>query len=232
MVACIVIAGIISILSIFVFFGDAISNTGGNVIPNMFHLMLGGKTTYQGYIIEWRQIGGLTFLFGIEIVMILLSCVAFYFAYKIKNDDLDEEKAVHLSSIQFMFAITAAILSFSTLALSGASGYSSSSSVKLGFGPVFYGILSVIVAILHLIVIILSINSGVNYRVRRTSSYHGSSYYNPASSANTPTSTPAASKPELSENEKADLLIKYKKLLDDGTITEEEFQQKKNKLLP
>ena len=232
MVACIVIAGIISILSIFAFFGDAISNTGGSVVPNMFHLMLGGKTTYQGYIIEWRQIGGLTFLFGIEIVMILLSCVAFYFAYKIKNDDIDEEKAVHLSSIQFMFAITATILSFSTLALSGTSGYSSSSSVKLGFGPVFYGILSMIVAILHLIVIILSINSGVNYRVSRTSNYHSSSYYNPASSANRPTSTPATSKPELSENEKADLLIKYKKLLDDGTITEEEFQQKKNKLLP
>ena len=227
MVACIVIAGIISILSIFTFFGDAFSNTGGSVIPNMFHLMLGGKSTYQGYVFEWKQIGGLTFVFGIEIVMILLSFRAFYIAYKIKNDDIDEEKAIHLSSIQFMFAITATILSFSTLALSNISSSSSGSNVKLGFGPVFYGILCMIVAILHLIVILLSINSGPNYRVSRISSYRSSSGYTPSS-----TSTSSTSKPVLSENEKADLLIKYKKLLDDGTITEEEFKQKKNKLLP
>ena len=216
MTSVIVVAGIISILSIFVFFGDAFANTGGTVIPNMFHLMFGSEQTYNSYVIEWKQYSGLTFIFGIEIVMIVLSIIAFYVAYQIKNNNIQEDKGIYLSSIQFILAITGAILSFSTLGLTNMSNIYDAKSVTLGFGPVFYGVLCIIVAILHLSVILICIKSGPNYQVRRTSAYR---------------SVTAPAKPSLSENEKADLLLKYKKMMDEGVITKEEFENKKKNIL-
>ena len=38
-------------------------------------------------------------------------------------------------------------------------------------------------------------------------------------------------KKELSEDEKIELIAKYKKLLDEGTITQEDFEAKKKDLL-
>lgn len=44
-------------------------------------------------------------------------------------------------------------------------------------------------------------------------------------------SAPAAKKEFFDEDKKFELLLKYKKLLDDGVITQEEFEQKKRSLL-
>ena len=67
------------------------------------------------------------------------------------------------------------------------------------------------------------------------SSHHSSSTYSSSYSSYRPTSsTPSSTqtaKKTLSENEKIELINKYKKLLDDGTITEEEFNSKKSELL-
>ena len=90
MVVCIVIASIISMLSIFAFFGYAFSNTGGTAIPNMFHLMFGGSGTYEGYLIQWKQYGGMLFLFILQMVIIAVCLINFYICYKMRVDYLDE----------------------------------------------------------------------------------------------------------------------------------------------
>lgn len=69
-----------------------------------------------------------------------------------------------------------------------------------------------------------------------SSSYHSSSSYHPSSSSSYgPTTSASSSTPTtkkiLTEDEKIELINKYKKLLDDGAITQEEFESKKSDLL-
>lgn len=77
-----------------------------------------------------------------------------------------------------------------------------------------------------------------------SSSYHSSSSYRPSSSSSSssyssssyrPTTSTSSStqttKKVLTEDEKIELINKYKKLLDDGVITEEEFEKKKREIL-
>ena len=78
MVTCFMVATIISALSIFAFYGNAFANTGGTAIPNMFQLMFGGSGNYSGYIIVWKQYGGLTFLFALEIIIISMAFITWY----------------------------------------------------------------------------------------------------------------------------------------------------------
>ena len=74
----------------------------------------------------------------------------------------------------------------------------------------------------------------------KPSSYHSSSSYHPSSSSSygssyRPTTSTSSStsttKKVLTEDEKIELINKYKKLLDDGVITQEEFESKKSDLL-
>ena len=84
MITCIVISGIIALLSIFAFFGNVFSY-GGLPNPNMFQLMFGGSESYQGYFIEWKQFGGLTFLFVLQILIMIVAIISFFICYNIKN---------------------------------------------------------------------------------------------------------------------------------------------------
>lgn len=228
MVGCIVISGIIALLSIFAFFGNAFSNTGGTVIPNMFQLMFGGSGTYQGYVIQWNQYGGLTFLFVLQIFIMIVAIISFFICYNIKANYREESHGVVVSVIMGLMSIVALIVSFCTLAITDVNqnGYY---NVQLGFGPIFYSILNIIIVVLLIIGIVLN-HTQPSYSYRsRTSSYR------PSTSSTYPSSTSQnnnlSTKPTLSENEKADLILKYKKMLDDGIITQEEFDKKKKELL-
>lgn len=228
MVICIVMSGIIALLSIFAFFGNAFSNTGGTAIPNMFQLMFGGSGTYHGYEIQWKQYGGLTFLFVLQILIMIVAIISFFICYNIKFNYEDESHGLVISVIMGLMSIVALIVSFCTLTITdiNQNGYY---NVELGFGPIFYSILNIIIVVLLIIGIVLNyIQPSYSFR-NMTSSYgpSTSSTYTSSTSQNNNPST----KPTLSENEKADLILKYKKMLDDGIITQEEFDQKKKELL-
>ena len=221
MVSCIVTAGIISILSIFVFFGDAFSHTGGSAIPSMFNLMFGSTSTYKGYVIQWKQYGGLTFLFVLEIFIIVGALVSFFIAYKIHQGDCDETDGITVSVISGLMSLVALIVSFCTLQITNIT------NVQLGFGPVFYSILHILVIIFLAVGIIVNkIEPPQPYlkSYKKASSPYLKSTYKSSYLKST-------TKPSLSESEKADLILQYKKMFDKGIITEEEFEKKKKELL-
>lgn len=234
MVICIVIAGIIAMFSIFAFFGNAFSNTGGTAIPNMFHLMFGGSGFYQGYLVQWKQYGWLTFLFVLQILIMIVAIVAFVICYNIKSNYGEESRGVEVSVIMILLSLAALIISFFTLTITDINqdGYY---NVQLGLGPILY-------SVLHIITIIMLIGGIVIYVIQPSCTYRpkSTSTYKPYSSQtvlNAKSSESAASKPNvspkttLSENEKIDLILKYKEMLDDGVITQEEFDKKKKELL-
>ncbi len=223
MVICITIASIILTLSIFAFFGNAFSNTGGNLIPNMFHLMFGGTTTYEGHMIIWKQYGALTFLFVVEILIIVLAIIAFNICYNIKNNYGDEKYGTYISVGLICLAIAASITSLCTLKITNIN-QNGSYDVKLGFGPIFYSILQMLSIVLLVVGIILNYNEQQSFR--RFASRPSSTTYSSQSTVSS-----SSSKPSFNENEKADLILKYKKMLDEGVITQEEFDKKKKQLL-
>lgn len=232
MVGCIVISGIIALLSIFAFFGNAFSNTGGTAIPNMFQLMFGGSGTYQGYVIQWKQYGGLTFLFVLQILIMIVAIISFFICYNIKANFGEESHGVVISIIMGLMSIVALIVSFCTLGITNVNqnGYY---NVQLGFGPILYSILNIIIVLLLIIGIVLN-HTQPSYTYRsRTSSYRpsASSTYASSTASSASQNNNSSTKPTLSENEKADLILKYKKMLDDGIITQEEFDKKKKELL-
>lgn len=232
MVGFIVISGIIALLSIFAFFGNAFSNTGGILIPNMFQLMFGSSETYQSIIIEWKQFGGLTFLFVLQILIMIVAIISFFVCYNIKANDGEESHGVIVSVIMGLMSIVALIVSFSTLGITDINqdGYY---NVQLGFGPIFYSILNIIIVVLLIIGIVLD-HTQPSYSYRsRTSSYRPStsSTYTNSTASSASQNNNSSTKPTLSENEKIDLILKYKKTLDDGIITQEEFDKKKKELL-
>ena len=232
MVECIVISGIIALLSIFAFFGNAFSNTGGTAIPNMFQLMFGGIGTYQGYVIQWKQYGGLTFLFVLQILIMIVAIISFFVCYNIMVNFGEKSHGIIVSVIMGLLSIVALIISFCTLGITdiNQNGYY---NVQLGFGPIFYSILNIIIVALLFIGIVLNYTR-LSYSYRSgTSSYrpHTSSTYTNSTASSTSQNNNSSTKPILSENEKIDLILKYKKMLDDGIITQEEFNKKKKELL-
>ena len=219
MVTCIVIASVISLCSIFAFFGKAFSNTGGIAVPNMFQLMFGGTGSYSGYLVQWKQYGVLTFLFVLQILLMVAAIISFFICYNIKANYGEENHGVIVSIIMAMFSLIALIVSFCTLSITDTSA---TSRVRLGFGPIFYSSLNI------LIVILLVAGIAINYAQASRSYRSKPSAYRKVS-VSTNTTVPA--KPILTENEKADLILKYKKMLDDGAITQEEYDKKKKELL-
>jgi hypothetical protein len=165
------------------------------------------------------------------------------------------------SAFLITLSLVACITSFYSLNMLGDSFSSSKKYVYLGVGPIIYSIMHISVIIFLLFQIFNNyINRPINYRsktpIRRptpTSPYerqtpinsNSNNYSNSINQQNTysrpvnqspyqshvQSQTIQKNKPELSEVEKVDLLIKYKKLLDDGILTQEEFDAKKKDLL-
>ncbi len=236
MVICIVIAGIISFLSIFAFFGNAYSNTGGQVIPNMFHLMFGTGQNYQGHTIYWKQFGGLTFLFVLQLLIMFVTMIAFFICYRINYDNGEERGGVIVSIILSIMSLLALILSFCLVEITKVNEGNIYSTVKLGFGPIFYSVLHIIVIVLLIIGMVknkIDEDNAARYRMYK---YKIQQEQKAAAASSTPSpstvSKPApAAKPSLSETEKVDLIMKYKQMLDENIITQEEFDKKKKELL-
>ena len=208
MIVCLLLASLVSIFSIFAFFGDAFSNTGGIVVPNMFHLMFGLTQNTYGVSIKWKGYVGLTILFVIQIIIMVIATFALYVASKIAKRDVKSATGAGVLGSLGLFSIIALTLSFLTIQLTGGD-VDASSGVGLGVGPIVY-------SCLHIMVVIIAI-IGIGLKNYQSAPVR----WHPM---HTTFKTP-------SESEKADLILKYKKMLDDGIITQEEFDKKKEDLL-
>jgi len=217
----IIFAAVIASLAFFSFFGNAYSNTGGKVIPNMFHLMFGGKQTYEGYEIAWKRFDGLTFLFILELVIIILTITIII----IIANDSDEQVKMFIVRILLALSFTNSILSTLLVSITNTVG-GFGENVQLGFGPIFYTVIQMISVILYCIALIN------HYREATYSANYNRRYtYRNTSQTSNPVSSQPATKPTMTEEAKVDLIIKYKKLLDEEVITQEEFEEKKRKIL-
>ena len=217
MVICMIAAGIISILSIFSFFGGVFDVIN---IPSMFDLMFGATKTVNGTVYTFPQYGGFTFLFVLQILIIVISFVGFWVAYKVKKVDFTDGAGIGVSIVSSLMSLVALIISFCTFPIIGFDPSTQSVDVKLGFGPVFYSILHIIVILLFVAGMLINRKSLNDYDKKYIKTTNTSSSFNTWSS-----------KPSLSESEKADLILKYKKMFDEGVITKEEYDKKKNELV-
>ena len=207
-----IFSGILSILSIFMFFGSAPSYV------NMFK-------------------AGINFLLIWQILIMIVALIAIFVAVKIHLEDFKESTGVAIAVISLIMSFVALICAFCYIPLCGMGG----PGAHLGVGPILY-------AVTHIIISIILLIGLYNFSSKRPVQKNGSSFnkgtnngqpYNPVTGkplSNKPqakvTSTkPATEKDNLTENEKADLILKYKKMLDDGIINQEEFDKKKKDLL-
>lgn len=235
MLICMLVASLITIFNIFSFFGKIVSGLPAYSTPNMFDLMFGAERYYQGYgEIQWKLYPGMLALFIIQIVAIIMAISAIVICYKIKFEYGDEENAINLSIFSCIVSLIATILSFCTLSLTDSKSLFYY-GVELGTGPILYSILN-IVAIILLIVGLLfhAFMPTIKFKIKTSS-------YKPTGNSSISTSSvsiPTSSKPSsggayrnISEDEKIELIKKYKEMYDNGIITKEEFNKKKSDLL-
>ncbi len=225
MIVCFVSAGIVTIFSVFAFFGDAYSNTGGTVIPTVFDLMFGTERAYNDLYVQWKQYGGLTFLFVWQILASLLSIAGFLACDRVGKRKNNGLLGVVASSALAVMAFVSMILSFCLPSITDVNK-GGAYDVRLGMGPIMYSLLQISVIILSLIGIVLHFVQSPNGKPRILRAFS-----NDENDRSPKTETKASSASGLSESEKAGLIIKYKKMLDEGIITQEEFDKKKTELL-
>lgn len=210
---CFIAAGIFAIFSIFDFFGAAFSLSFS---PSVFQLMFGGKTTIEGYTIEFKQFGSMVPLFVLEIFIIALFILGFILIFLI---GVKSKSVLILSILLVGFNFTVTIYSFCT---SHIVGMDQVEGIKLGVGPCLYSLMQLLSMFLLVFAIILFFVP---------SSFPASSDESRDSKNNIINVKKVVYRSLDKENKKADLIIKYKKMLDDGVITKEDFDFKKNQLL-
>ena len=200
-------AGLFSTLSIFAFFGPAVIGTF-ETGPNMFDLVFGsnGFNSYPGMVT----------LFILEILVILLAIcgiISIVLSHKGKT-----KRNYFLYCIIAMAAINVinAVLSFCTLFLTNLAGDGN----VLGFGPILFGALQLMSALI-LSTLFLAIKNARKVQNAR------SNFFGNSQSREQHSFQPS----DLSEREKMELIEGYKRLYEQGTITEEEFESKKKQLL-
>lgn len=150
----IALASVIGIVSIFCFFGAAVkgSTQGVNIdFPSMFTFMFGGHASILGLEGYVELKAGMTVLFVIELIILLLS-VAIIAGNVSKK--LKENTTICLTSIIAILTLVAVIMSFCTKSLIDATG-EGSEYIKLGAGALSYSILGIVGIISNVAGIIL-----------------------------------------------------------------------------
>ena len=216
MIICSIIACVIVIFSIFAFFGAPIHITGYKVLINVFDVMFGEYNN--------KPYAGMVILFILQLTIMLFALIELFLCYKVKFGDTDEFIVESFSVVTSIFSLVALILSFCTINLLGIKD----SGVSLGAGPITYSIMHIVAIILYIVGIFVEedvySNAHTKYKYNRN--------YNPRNIPN-PLNKPVnnTNKTVLSENQKIELILNYKKMLDEGILTQEEFDKKKKEIL-
>lgn len=227
MAVCLSVAALTSFFSIFAFFGHVMGNDYG-VGPNMFDVMFGTEGNIGGYGVKWKLYGGMTFLFALQVVIMLVAIGAAFVLYRMVKIGNNEKQATKVAGIMIFLSLVVCIVSFCSLPICD----NADSGATLGLGPILYSCLHIAVIVFLIIGLLVQHNQLTSEE---------SSYIQPTNTSTQqfvekpvyqkPQEVKPASNNSLSENEKADLILKYKKMLDDGAITQEEYDIKKKQLL-
>lgn len=136
-------SALIGIVSIFCFFGAAwkLSESGTSIDgPTMFTYMFGGEFSFIGQSAHLDLKAGMTVLFVIELIILLLSVVII--AGNVSKK-LKENTTICLTSIVALLTLVAVIMSFCTKSLTDVTG-EGSQYAKLGAGALSYSILGIV----------------------------------------------------------------------------------------
>lgn len=221
----VIVGAIVAFCSLFCFFGPALGyiHSSSNVLPSMFDLCFGNTKSYSSVLVmKWNVIGGYVALFVFQLlIMIGFICLIFMLLAKEKPN-----KKIVLCSLTCLtvMSLIVLIMSFLTRAMLGS--LIDASSVCLGVGPIVYSVMHIVVVAILLVAIF-----NVYKEIKNPSEENQTVAYSYSNSNNSNTNSSNQAKESLSESAKIDLLNRYKKLLDEGTITQEEFEAKKKDLL-
>lgn len=216
MVVCIIVVALMAIVNTFTFFVDALANTGGTIVPSLLDFMFGLEIVPG---LWWKQYIGLTILFIIQMVIVVGALIGFFVAYKLKKGAIGMGPIKAYALIMILLLGASAVLAFLTIQLSGGEAFSSA-GVTLGLGPITYGCLNVSITLVLLFGVLFSRKAPVKHYAgpRPTTRPDRSSFYK-------------SNNPLSDEDAKADLILKYKQMLDDGIITQEDYEKKKKDIL-
>lgn len=219
-----VIAGaIVAFCSLFCFFGPACSDST-SVIPSMFDLCFGNTKSYSGIFVRWYLIGGYTTLFVLQL-LIMLGFIGVIFIL-LSNKKVNKKTVLCSITGLTIMSLVVMIMSFCAKAMLMLGGSTDTSSIGLGVGPIIYSVMYIVVIAILLVAIF-----NVYKEIKNPSEENQTVAYSYSNSHSSNTNNLDQSKERLSESAKLDLLSRYKKLLDEGTITQEEFDAKKKDLL-
>lgn len=236
MIATFIIACVVGAANIFCFFAPALSYTP-EYFPNqygsqvdvtkytMFNYIFGLKERKNGYIYEYiKTTPGMSLLFAFHIFIIILAILGLVLLIAYKRNRISNKFISILSVVGIAFTALSALLAYSTPMILKVNSY----DYTWGFGPIVYCILQIFVIILF---------AGVLYR------YHTDKVYAEATKAankqNKPGSRPHRTSREIrneqiehsKQDDKVDLILEYKRMYDNGEISEEEYNKKKDELL-
>lgn len=221
-----VISVIIAFINIFCFFGNAIVYKNVNFsMPDisMFKLMFGGTIEIEMLgtktVMPIEHSPGMLVLFILQLLIMFVAIAVLFFNVLNRREDL----GAFLCVIMGIMCLLASLISFFTLQIYGYDTENSSLILELGVGPIIYSIFNLI------IVILLVIHFRNVIYEKFVKKYAPTQLSSKIAYASKQTFTQA--KPTLSEDEKANLILKYKKMLDEGVINLEEFAKKKKELL-
>lgn len=216
MVVCIIVVALMAIVNTFTFFVDALANTGGTIVPSLLDFMFGLEIVPG---LWWKQYIGLTILFIIQMVIVVGALIGFFVAYKLKKGAIGMGPIKAYALIMILLLGASAVLAFLTIQLSGGEAFSSA-GVTLGLGPITYGSLNVSITLVLLFGVLFSRKAPVKHYAgpRPTTRPDRSEFYK-------------LNNPLSDEDAKADLILKYKQMLDDGIITQEDYEKKKKDIL-
>ncbi|MGM9873476.1 MAG: SHOCT domain-containing protein [Bacilli bacterium] len=239
MAICLFAASFIGALSIFCLFGNFFSNVS-QPSPNAFDLIFGTTKYYNingsYYKATWQRFDILTTLFVFECLIVIFGLVGLFISYQLANHYADEKKTN-------IFFIIFALLSFlvAILAICGFENVRNKLGGYLADIGAFYLIFIlckfaiVCLCIVYFVIYLLSkLGYGFIKKQKRsyiTASYNRNKPIDAISNCNKPINKPNDTSIEKNEDEKIEAIKKYKQLLNEGIITEEEFNKKKSELL-
>lgn len=193
----------LAFINLFVCFAPGIVTPyGDNVSFTIFELMVGG-------------VPGLTtaFVFYITALVFSIVSIVFYFTF---DKNISNKMFMISSGTNSLLYLLVGILVLSVVPLSVGPTYSTA-GFNIGIGSIFFGIISIVIAIASAIC--------EYFLLKEKNMLPAALKY--ISNKKTSTSSQALK----NEHEVVSLLKEYKSLLDDGIITEEEFNKKRNELL-
>lgn len=240
-IVCLLSASILSILNIVCFFGKSYSVLGiDEGAPTMFQIMFGLEVERNGYTSDYPMIDGLFVLFIFQFLITIVAIGGLYIARDSYVTYNDSKRIIAVSAPLGILVLISTILSFCTVEFyKDATNIGSSVplGLQLGVGPILYSVFGLLCLFLLVVTIGIEVYSILNtprkyVTIPYNSNNNPNQNYQQGYSQNNVSSTPTESTQKSfldKENEKLELLLKYKKLLDEGVITEEEFEDIKKK---